>query len=89
MNENDGAIDEWGLEFDDWLAQHLNNWDVDSLFQYNSLAPSANKAVPPNGKEHFIPIFYAMGAADDKRKAVLLHRTYRYRHLSHSVWQFG
>ncbi|WML58929.1 class III extradiol ring-cleavage dioxygenase [Neobacillus sp. PS2-9] len=84
-----GGIDDWALAFDEWLARHLKNWDVDSLFNYQTLAPNANIAVPPYGTEHFIPIFYAMGAADNGEKAELLHRSYRYGSLSHSVWQFN
>lgn len=79
----------WALEFDQWLEQQLTTWDVDALFQYAALASHASLAVPPHGNEHFVPIFYAMGAADDARKATLLHRSYRYGNLSHSVWQFG
>lgn len=88
--ERDGKVDdEWAVEFDSWLEQHLANWDTDSLFDYYSLAPNVEFAVPAYGKEHFIPIFYAMGAADDSKQAKLLHRSYRYGNLSHSVWQFG
>lgn len=86
---DNGEVDSWALEFDDWLARNLENWDLPSLFHYGSLAPQASLAVPPFGNEHFIPIFYAMGAADNQRKATLLHRSYRYGNLSHSVWQFG
>ncbi|MCM3567952.1 dioxygenase [Neobacillus mesonae] len=86
---NNGEADQWALEFDDWLAYHLQTWDLPSLFSYRSIAPYAEYAVPPYGSEHFIPIFYAMGAADDNRKAALLHRSFRYGNLSHSVWQFG
>lgn len=86
---DNGEVHQWALEFDDWLAHHLHNWDTDSLFKYDSLAPNAEHAVPPYGNEHFIPLFYAMGAADDSKKATLLHRSYRYGNLSHSVWQFG
>ncbi|OCA85095.1 dioxygenase family protein [Pseudobacillus wudalianchiensis] len=89
MMSDHGEIDDWALDFDEWLARHLKNWDLASLFQYNTLAPTARLAVPPYGNEHFIPIFYAMGAADDERKAELIHRSYRYGNLSHSVWQFG
>ncbi len=85
----DHEIDQWAQEFDDWLAVHLTNWDLESLFKYESVAPNAEYAVPHYGNEHFIPIFYAMGAADDAKKASLLHRSYRYGNLSHSVWQFG
>lgn len=82
-------INDWALQFDQWLEKHLKDWDLDSLYQYDALAPSASIAVPPHGNEHFIPLFYAMGVADDVRKATLLHRSYRYGNLSHSVWQFG
>ncbi|WHY85660.1 class III extradiol ring-cleavage dioxygenase [Neobacillus novalis] len=87
-NDN-GQVDQWALEFEDWLAYHLEKWDLTTLFKYDSLAPNAEIAVPPYGSEHFIPIFYAMGAADDSRNATLLHRSFRYGNLSHSVWQFG
>jgi 4,5-DOPA dioxygenase extradiol len=82
-------VTEWALKFDEWLETHIKQWDLDSLYHYDTLAPNASLAVPPHGNEHFIPIFYAMGAADDVRKASLLHRSYRYGNLSHSVWQFG
>jgi 4,5-DOPA dioxygenase extradiol len=89
MQEDEGQPDEWALAFDQWLERHLIGWDLDSLFNYDRLAPTARLAVPPYGNEHLVPIFYAMGAADDVRKATLLHRSYRYGNLSHSVWQFG
>ena len=66
---DNGQVDDWALEFDEWLVRHLNNWDVEKLFNYNTLAPTAQLAVPPYGNEHFIPIFYAMGAADNRTKS--------------------
>jgi 4,5-DOPA dioxygenase extradiol len=87
--KDNGEVEDWALDFDEWLASHLKNWDVESLFNYHSSAPAAQMAVPPNGNEHFVPIFYAMGAADNQQTAKLLHRSYRYGTLSHSVWQFG
>lgn len=86
---NDGQVDSWALEFDEWLAKKLDKWDLNSLFNYESLSPNATLAVPPYGNEHFVPIFYAMGAADNHPKASLLFREFRYGNLSHSVWQFG
>ncbi len=87
--QDDGHVDKWAIDFDDWLLQHLVNWDLSSLFKYDSLANTAKFAVPPYGNEHFIPIFYAMGAADTGRIAKLVHRSYRYGNLSQSVWQFN
>ncbi|MBS4174532.1 class III extradiol ring-cleavage dioxygenase [Bacillus sp. FJAT-49736] len=86
---DNGEIDSWALEFDDWLSVNLKSWDLKSLFNFDSIAPHASIAVPPYGNEHFVPIFYAMGAADNDRQAKRLHRSYRYGNLSHSVWQFG
>jgi 4,5-DOPA dioxygenase extradiol len=86
---DNGPVDKWSFEFDEWLAHQLKTWDIKSLFNYDALAPNAQYAVPPYGKEHFVPLFYAMGAADDQKKATLRHRSYRYGNLSHSVWQFG
>ncbi len=87
--KEDDEVDDWALNFDEWLAGCLRNWDLTALFKYHSLGPSAKLAVPPYGVEHFIPLFYAMGAADDARTASLLQRSYKYGNLSHSVWQFG
>ncbi|MGW9100398.1 dioxygenase family protein [Priestia megaterium] len=89
MGSDNGTVDQWAWDFDKWLENHISNWDLESLFNYESLAPSAEVAVPPYGKEHFIPLFYAMGAADYEKNARLLHRSYQYGNLSHSVWQFG
>jgi 4,5-DOPA dioxygenase extradiol len=89
MGGAQGSVDGWALDFDRWLERHLADWDLPALLKYDSLAPAAEYAVPPYGNEHFIPLFYAMGAADNEHSAKLLHRSYRYGNLSHSVWQFG
>ncbi|WP_026585402.1 dioxygenase family protein [Bacillus sp. J33] len=89
MFKDNGSVDQWAEEFEKWLEKHVKEWDLDSLFNYKTLAPHADIAVPPYGNEHFIPIFYSMGAGDREKSAKLLHRSYRYGNLSHSVWQFG
>ncbi|MEC1721261.1 dioxygenase family protein [Schinkia azotoformans] len=88
-SKQSGDADGWAVEFDDWIGDHINKWDLDSLFKYDAIAPNAELAVPPYGNEHFVPIFYAMGAADNEKKAKLIHSSYQYGNLSHSVWQFG
>lgn len=88
-SKQSGEADQWAIEFDNWIRDHINKWDLDSLFKYDAIAPNAGLAVPPYGNEHFVPIFYAMGAADNEKKAKLIHSSYRYGNLSHSVWQFG
>ncbi|RNB70897.1 dioxygenase family protein [Brevibacillus panacihumi] len=89
MRENSGAAYEWAVEFEDWLKDTLASWNVEDLANYRSLAPHAEKAVPVYGSEHFVPLIYAMGAADDVRTAERLHISFRYNSLSHTIWQFG
>lgn len=87
--DDEAEPDPWAVAFDEWVSDRATAWDLTALFAYRSRAPHANLAVPPDGSEHFIPFFYAMGAADDQRTARNLFRSYRYGNLSHAVWQFG
>lgn len=89
MRETSGGAFEWSLQFEEWLQETLTKWNVNDLAQYRSLAPHADKAVPAYGSEHFVPLIYAMGAADDERTAKRLHMSFRYGSLSHTIWQFG
>jgi 4,5-DOPA dioxygenase extradiol len=80
-------VERWAVEFDQWLQEHIEKWDTEALFQYETLAPYALEAVPRN--EHFIPLLIAMGAGDQTRQAHLLKRMYQNGNLSLSVWQFA
>lgn len=82
------AVANWAEDFDQWLEPVLAAWDLDALFHFREQAPGADMAVPRHGEEHFIPLLYAMGAADQTRQAQLVHRSYRYGTLSHSLWLF-
>jgi len=86
VNWRADVADSWALEFDNWLEDKLEKWDIEALTSYRELAPYATDAVPTN--EHFIPLLLAMGAGDVKRKAELLHRSYQYGSLSLSCWKF-
>lgn len=79
---------EWALEFENWLDEKLVADDRESLFAYATKAPHGTIAVPPRGKEHFAPLFYAFGAGEGKN-AKRLHLSWRAGSLSHSVYQFG
>lgn len=87
VNWRKEEADSWAEEFDSWLENKLKTWDLESLFQYEALAPYAREAVPTN--EHFIPLLLAMGAGDETRRAALLHRSYQYGNLSLSCWEFA
>jgi 4,5-DOPA dioxygenase extradiol len=83
------TADQWAVEFEEWLADRLEKWELPDLYQYRTLAPYADLAVPPHGSEHFVPLLYAMGAADDERAAQRLHLSFQMGNLSHAIWQFG
>lgn len=79
----------WAIEFDDWVADRLEHWNLRELFAYDKKAPHAQDAVPSYASEHFAPLFYMMGAADQDRKAERWFQMYQYGSLSLNCWQFG
>ena len=76
----------WAIAFDRWLAEHIQVWNLEALFDYERRAPYVSDAVPSG--EHLLPLFIAMGAADGKRKARRLHQEYQNRTLSLAAWMF-
>ena len=79
--------EEWVLSFDAWIAKALESWDVTSLFAYDKKAPHVREAVPSYAREHFVPLFYAMGTADEGKRAQLMIQTYQYGTLSLNCWR--
>lgn len=47
--------------FRDWVSARIRDHDFDSLINYRTLAPHAERAHPT--EEHFLPLFVALGAA--------------------------
>lgn len=76
-------------KFEEWIEDKLQVWDTSALFDYETKAPNANLAVPPHGKEHFIPLFYAMGAASQHPVVKTLHRSWLFGVMTNSVYQFS
>lgn len=75
----------WAMEFDNWLIDKVEKRDMDSLFDYEKLAPFAKMAVPRN--EHLVPLFISMGSGQNKNP-ILLHRSYEYGTLSYICFEF-
>lgn len=78
--------EDWAIQFDGWLAEHIQVWDLEALFDYERRAPYVADAVPT--REHLLPLFIAMGAAHSNRKSRLLHQEYQNRTLSLTAWMF-
>lgn len=57
----------WVSAFAEWVADKVNAGDIESLLDWQNLAPHAreNHSTP----EHFLPFFVALGAAETSLKA--------------------
>ncbi|WP_419152244.1 DODA-type extradiol aromatic ring-opening family dioxygenase [Aeribacillus alveayuensis] len=75
----------WAVEFDDWLIDHIHQKNYQKLFQYETLAPHAQLAVPR--PEHFVPLFIAMGSGCMETPEVI-YREYEMGTLSYLSFQF-
>lgn len=78
--------EKWAADFDDWLIDKIAKRDLDSLFRYAELAPSARQAVPR--PEHFVPLFIAMGSGDPNRQPEVINRSYDMGTLSYLCFRF-
>jgi 4,5-DOPA dioxygenase extradiol len=73
-------------EFDEWLVKCVEAGDADSLVHYNTKAPQAARAHPSD--DHFLPLLVALGAAGDKARGGVLHRSFTYGTLSMAAFEF-
>ncbi|MDO8732543.1 MAG: class III extradiol ring-cleavage dioxygenase [Actinomycetota bacterium] len=58
-----GAVPAWSSDFDLWVQTALQAGDIDALANYLQQAPGLPYAHPT--VEHFVPLFVALGAAND------------------------
>lgn len=77
--------EDWAAEFDDWLIDKVVKNDLNSLHEFEKLAPHARHAIPRN--EHIVPLFIAMGSGTQSGPK-LLHRSYDYGTLSYISFEF-
>lgn len=68
------------LEFSRWIESALARGDLQALLNYRTEAPHAHRAHPT--EDHFLPIFFALGAAGDDLHASYLSREVMYSMLS-------
>lgn len=80
------SVEPWAVEFDDWIIDKVEKKDMDSLFEYETLAPHARFAVPR--EEHFVPLFIAMGSGDPDAHGKVIHRFYDHGNLSYLSFAF-
>jgi len=56
----------YAREFQDWVKEKLEAKDIESLVDYRSRSLHGVRAHPTD--EHFLPLFFALGAASEKAK---------------------
>ncbi|WP_417667912.1 dioxygenase [Roseibium sp.] len=76
---------DWAESFDAWVDEGLAGGDI-RYFSDLDAAPDFRSAHPTD--EHFLPLFFAMGAAGKNVPAELLHRSYSHGSLSMSYFRF-
>lgn len=84
--QDDGKVDPWALDFDNWITDRLIEDNLTSLGDYAKAAPSANLAVPR--PEHFVNLLLAAGTRNEGAKATLLATMIQFGNLSLDVWEF-
>lgn len=83
----DAATPDWVSDFNEWFADRLAKRDVGALLDYRNQAPFAEENHPSD--EHLLPIFAALGAANDNEAGKRVHASYEHGALSMDVYRFG
>jgi 4,5-DOPA dioxygenase extradiol len=76
----------WVQQFDEWLAQTIDQGNWEALLNYRKLAPHATENHPT--AEHLLPLFVVIGAGGDRAKGIQLHRSYTYGAFSMAAYAF-
>jgi 4,5-DOPA dioxygenase extradiol len=64
------------LEFSRWVEARISAGELPALLDYRAQAPHAERAHPSD--EHFLPLFFALGAAGEDARADYLSREVMY-----------
>ena len=78
--DGEGAPDPYVQAFSRWVEDAVQRHDVPALLRYRELAPHARRAHPTD--EHFLPLFFALGAAPQDWHTQYLSREVMYGMLA-------
>lgn len=78
---------EWSRAFADWTHERLMAGDEAALSAWETRAPQARHAQPT--PEHFLPLFFALGAGGENAKAARLHSSAAFGSLRMDAYSFG
>ncbi|MEJ2344864.1 MAG: class III extradiol ring-cleavage dioxygenase [Gammaproteobacteria bacterium] len=77
----------WAAQFEQWMTDAVVGGDLEALLAYRQRAPHAEDAHPTD--EHLLPLFVALGAAGDRPRGSVLHRSFTYGSLSMASYAFS
>lgn len=75
------------MAFSRWIEDRLVQGDTPALLDYRRQAPHAQRAHPT--EDHFLPLFFALGAADDGAAVAYLSREVMYGMLAMDAMALG
>lgn len=81
-----GDVPPYVRQFADWVAERLEEGDLEALLNYRDRAPEALRAHPT--EEHLLPLFVALGAAGDVPRAERIHASIQDRVLAMDIYRF-
>ena len=73
-------------DFSRWIESRLQAQDLPALLDYRARAPSARRAHP--SEEHFMPLYFALGAAGATARPRYLSREVMYSILAMDAMAF-
>jgi len=86
QGESPEAGDPYVDQFRNWMIDKIEAHDVEAMNDYRKQAPHARRAHPTD--EHLLPLFVALGAADNK-EVLRLHKDVALGTLAMDLFAFG
>ena len=78
---------DWAYEFNEHIVDRIQKRDFESVMKYNDLGRSAKLAVPTS--EHFNPLLYILGAANESDELGIFNNDYVAGSLSMTSFVFS
>jgi 4,5-DOPA dioxygenase extradiol len=82
-----GKPEPYAREFSEWVRSALGNRDYEALVDYRSRSPHGARAHPTD--EHFLPLFFAVGAAPEHAKPERIYDAIDSGVLAMDAYVFG
>lgn len=84
---DEGVVAPWASDFDQWVTEKINSWDLDALVNYQQVAPGARASVPT--PEHFVPLFITLGTRYPDERVDFPITGFEFGSFSHRSVQVG